>query len=157
MESLNYSGWFARCKSVKSTLETRGCSVNHLQPFYAVFMLLSLFLVADAGKLWRFALLVPSDYMWALLPDVIVVIISEVVVDVIKHAFITKFNEIPADVSDEEDASTSFFSLSFLFMYFSACQRSLDIHDEIKYWASCLDCILILCLLSVPLSSSLVN
>lgn len=41
----------------------------------------------------------PADYMWALLPDVIVVIISEVVVDVIKHAFITKFNEIPADVS----------------------------------------------------------
>lgn len=45
--------------------------------------------------------------MWALLPDVIVVIISEVVVDVIKHAFITKFNEIPADVSDEGDVSSS--------------------------------------------------
>lgn len=42
--------------------------------------------------------------MWALLPDVVVVIISEIVVDVIKHAFITKFNEIPADVSAEEDA-----------------------------------------------------
>lgn len=71
--------------------------------------------------------------MWALLPDVIVVIISEVVVDVIKHAFITKFNEIPADVSDEEDASTSFFLLTFIFMYFSVCQHSLDMHDEIKY------------------------
>lgn len=43
--------------------------------------------------------------MWALLPDVVVVIISEVVVDVIKHAFITKFNEIPADVSAEGDVS----------------------------------------------------
>lgn len=37
--------------------------------------------------------------MWALLPDVVMVLISEVVVDVIKHAFITKFNDIPADVS----------------------------------------------------------
>lgn len=45
--------------------------------------------------------------MWALLPDVIVVIISEVVVDVIKHAFITKFNEIPADVSDGGEVSSS--------------------------------------------------
>lgn len=52
-----------------------------------------------------FSSLVPSDYMWALLPDVVVVIISEVVVDVIKHAFITKFNEIPADVSAEGDVS----------------------------------------------------
>lgn len=52
-----------------------------------------------------FLLLVPSEYMWALLPDVVVVIISEVVVDVIKHAFITKFNEIPADVSAEGDVS----------------------------------------------------
>lgn len=40
--------------------------------------------------------------MWALLPDVVMVLISEVVVDVIKHAFITKFNDIPADVSAEQ-------------------------------------------------------
>lgn len=58
----------------------------------------------------RVTLLVPSDYMWALLPDVIVVIISEVVVDVIKHAFITKFNEIPADVSNKEVFSLLIFN-----------------------------------------------
>lgn len=41
----------------------------------------------------------PPDYLWVLLPDVFMVIISEVAVDVIKHAFITKFNDISADVS----------------------------------------------------------
>lgn len=36
--------------------------------------------------------------MWVLLPDVFMVVTSEVAVDIIKHAFITKFNDIPADV-----------------------------------------------------------
>lgn len=40
----------------------------------------------------------PPDYMWGLVPDVVMVIISEVAVDVVKHAFITKFNDISADV-----------------------------------------------------------
>lgn len=39
-----------------------------------------------------------ADYMWGLFPDVVMVIISEVAVDVVKHAFITKFNDISADV-----------------------------------------------------------
>lgn len=41
--------------------------------------------------------------MWVLLPDVFMVIISEVAVDVIKHAFITKFNDISADVRTQPD------------------------------------------------------
>ena len=44
-------------------------------------------------------LIVPTDHLWVLCPDVIMVIASEVAVDVIKHAFITKFNDISADVS----------------------------------------------------------
>lgn len=40
-----------------------------------------------------------SDHLWVLLPDVCMVIASEMTVDVVKHAFITKFNDIPADVS----------------------------------------------------------
>lgn len=39
------------------------------------------------------------DHLWVLLPDVLMVIASEVAVDVVKHAFITKFNDISADVS----------------------------------------------------------
>ncbi|XP_054595288.1 transmembrane anterior posterior transformation protein 1 homolog isoform X2 [Nothobranchius furzeri] len=48
------------------------------------------------------------DHLWALLPDVFMVVASEVVVDVIKHAFITKFNDIPADVYSEYRASLAF-------------------------------------------------
>lgn len=40
------------------------------------------------------------DHLWVLLPDVCMVIASEMAVDVVKHAFITKFNDIPADVSE---------------------------------------------------------
>ncbi|KAJ8014835.1 hypothetical protein DPEC_G00019880 [Dallia pectoralis] len=48
------------------------------------------------------------DHLWVLLPDVCMVIASEVAVDVIKHAFITKFNEITADVYSEYRASLAF-------------------------------------------------
>uniref|UniRef100_UPI0009B31465 transmembrane anterior posterior transformation protein 1 homolog n=1 Tax=Monopterus albus TaxID=43700 RepID=UPI0009B31465 len=41
-----------------------------------------------------------SDHLWVLFPDVIMVIASEVAVDVVKHAFITKFNDISADGRD---------------------------------------------------------
>ncbi|XP_016102749.1 transmembrane anterior posterior transformation protein 1 homolog [Sinocyclocheilus grahami] len=39
------------------------------------------------------------DHLWVLFPDVCMVIASETAVDVVKHAFITKFNDITADVS----------------------------------------------------------
>lgn len=39
-----------------------------------------------------------ADHLWVLLPDVFMVILSEVTVDIVKHAFITKFNDITADV-----------------------------------------------------------
>lgn len=39
------------------------------------------------------------DHLWVLFPDVAMVLASEIAVDVVKHAFITKFNDISADVS----------------------------------------------------------
>lgn len=39
-----------------------------------------------------------SEHLWVLFPDVFIVVTSEVAVDIIKHAFITKFNDITADV-----------------------------------------------------------
>uniref|UniRef100_A0A3P8V256 Transmembrane anterior posterior transformation 1b n=1 Tax=Cynoglossus semilaevis TaxID=244447 RepID=A0A3P8V256_CYNSE len=48
------------------------------------------------------------DHLWVLLPDVLMVIASEVAVDVVKHAFITKFNDISADVYGEYRASLAF-------------------------------------------------
>ncbi|XP_041839465.1 transmembrane anterior posterior transformation protein 1 homolog isoform X1 [Melanotaenia boesemani] len=48
------------------------------------------------------------DHLWVLFPDVVMVITSEVAVDVVKHAFITKFNDISADVYGEYRASLAF-------------------------------------------------
>ncbi|KAJ8000429.1 hypothetical protein DPEC_G00180040 [Dallia pectoralis] len=48
------------------------------------------------------------DHLWVLFPDVVMVIASEVTVDVVKHAFITKFNDITADVYREYRASLAF-------------------------------------------------
>ncbi|XP_026099827.1 transmembrane anterior posterior transformation protein 1 homolog [Carassius auratus] len=49
-----------------------------------------------------------SDHLWVLLPDVFMVIMSEVTVDIVKHAFITKFNDITAEVYSEYKASLAF-------------------------------------------------
>jgi len=43
-------------------------------------------------------LILLADHLWVLLPDVFMVIMSEIAVDIVKHAFITKFNDITADV-----------------------------------------------------------
>ncbi|XP_044273639.1 transmembrane anterior posterior transformation protein 1 homolog isoform X4 [Varanus komodoensis] len=48
------------------------------------------------------------DHLWVLFPDVCMVIASEVAVDIVKHAFITKFNDITADVYSEYRASLAF-------------------------------------------------
>lgn len=49
------------------------------------------------------ALFLSSDHLWVLFPDVFMVVTSEVAVDIIKHAFITKFNDITADVRTKPD------------------------------------------------------
>ncbi|XP_058526270.1 transmembrane anterior posterior transformation protein 1 homolog [Ochotona princeps] len=48
------------------------------------------------------------DHLWVLFPDVCMVVASEVAVDIVKHAFITKFNDITADVYSEYRASLAF-------------------------------------------------
>ncbi|XP_029446461.1 transmembrane anterior posterior transformation protein 1 homolog [Rhinatrema bivittatum] len=48
------------------------------------------------------------DHLWVLFPDVCMVIASEIAVDIVKHAFITKFNDITADVYCEYRASLAF-------------------------------------------------
>ncbi|MEJ1274555.1 transmembrane anterior posterior transformation 1 [Cricetulus griseus] len=47
-------------------------------------------------------------HLWVLFPDVCMVIASEIAVDIVKHAFITKFNDITADVYSEYRASLAF-------------------------------------------------
>uniref|UniRef100_A0A3B4AGR4 Uncharacterized protein n=1 Tax=Periophthalmus magnuspinnatus TaxID=409849 RepID=A0A3B4AGR4_9GOBI len=51
-------------------------------------------------------------HLWKLIPTIVMVVISEVAVDIIKHAFITKFNNIRAEVYSEYRASLAFDLLS---------------------------------------------
>lgn len=69
----------------------------------------------------------PPDYMWGLVPDVVMVIISEVAVDVVKHAFITKFNDISADVRTPTILTISrvcMNQLTFFFLSVHTCHVS---------------------------------
>lgn len=70
--------------SHNKTSNTAFSQTNYDVKNYTVFILPCLFVL---------------DHFWVLFPDVLMVITSEVAVDVVKHAFITKFNDISADVS----------------------------------------------------------
>jgi hypothetical protein len=50
------------------------------------------------------------DHLWVLFPDVCMVIASEIAVDIVKHAFITKFNDITADVGISSNSCSMFHS-----------------------------------------------
>ena len=52
----------------------------------------------DAFK-HNFVLFLFIEHVWVILPDAMIVFVAEIIVDWVKHAFILKFNEIPADVS----------------------------------------------------------
>lgn len=49
-----------------------------------------------------------SEQFFVLMPDCIIVLVVEVLIDWIKHAFITRFNEIPADVYTEYTISLAY-------------------------------------------------
>ena len=49
-----------------------------------------------------------SDRLWVLLPDCLIVLIAEMFVDWIKHAFITRFNELQLDVYRDYTTSLAY-------------------------------------------------
>ncbi|XP_065348068.1 protein TAPT1 homolog [Cloeon dipterum] len=49
-----------------------------------------------------------EERFWVLLPDCMVVLIAEVFVDWVKHAFITRFNELPVDVYRDYTTSLAY-------------------------------------------------
>ncbi|XP_074641533.1 transmembrane anterior posterior transformation protein 1 homolog [Tubulanus polymorphus] len=54
------------------------------------------------------------DHLWQLIPDILMVLLSEILVDWLKHAFIVKFNNLSADVYREYTISLA---------YDTACSR----------------------------------
>uniref|UniRef100_A0A8C6WYJ6 Transmembrane anterior posterior transformation 1a n=1 Tax=Neogobius melanostomus TaxID=47308 RepID=A0A8C6WYJ6_9GOBI len=51
-------------------------------------------------------------HLWKLIPVVVMVVVSEVAVDIVKHAFVTKFNNISAEVYSEYRTDLAFELLS---------------------------------------------
>lgn len=70
-----------------------------------------------------------SEQFWILLPDCILVLVSEIFVDWIKHAFISRFNELQPEIYKEYTISLAydvaktrqkyvrFFSYDIFFIY----------------------------------------
>ena len=80
------------------TLDTK--EFNNIGKVYVIF-LFEVLLPDDI-----FLLL--SDHLWVLIPDVLMVLFTEFLVDWVKHAFITKFNEIPFEVYREYTVSIAY-------------------------------------------------
>ena len=39
-----------------------------------------------------------AEHFWVLVPDMVLVMVAELLIDYVKHAFITKFNELQPEV-----------------------------------------------------------
>eukprot|EP00064_Thunnus_orientalis_P017823 superscaffoldBa00003895_g17909 len=77
------------------------------------------------------------DHLWVLFPDVVMVIASEVAVDVVKHAFITKFNDISADAytdySDSVSRRMGFIPLPLALLLIRVVTSSVKIQGSLSF------------------------
>uniref|UniRef100_A0A914C0A3 Uncharacterized protein n=1 Tax=Acrobeloides nanus TaxID=290746 RepID=A0A914C0A3_9BILA len=78
-------------KFAKPNLFQMSCS-DVRERFHTVILLLVVVLRNMTAVNWKL------DHLTEMVPDLVMVIIAELIVDWLKHAFITKFNEISADV-----------------------------------------------------------
>uniref|UniRef100_A0A5S6R3U6 Eukaryotic membrane protein n=1 Tax=Trichuris muris TaxID=70415 RepID=A0A5S6R3U6_TRIMR len=78
-------------KFAKNNLFQMACS-DVRERFHYVVLLLIIVTRNMSAVNWH------VEHFYEMLPDVLLVFIAEILVDWVKHAFITKFNEIPADV-----------------------------------------------------------
>lgn len=74
-----------------------------------------------------------AEKLWSLLYDCLWVLLSECVVDWIKHAFITRFNELPVDVYRDYSLSLAY-DVAQTRQHNVSIQRlkGLDVLSEIK-------------------------
>ncbi|CDW52697.1 transmembrane anterior posterior transformation [Trichuris trichiura] len=78
-------------KFAKNNLFQMACS-DVRERFHYVILLLIIVTRNMSAVNWHI------EHFYEMLPDVLLVFAAEILVDWVKHAFITKFNEIPADV-----------------------------------------------------------
>ncbi|CAD5113030.1 DgyrCDS2230 [Dimorphilus gyrociliatus] len=88
-------------KFEKNNLFQMACS--DVRERFHFLVLLSIVSVRNLTEFsWNF------EHLLDLIPDILMVLVSEIIVDGVKHAFITKFNEIPADVYTEYTTSLAY-------------------------------------------------
>uniref|UniRef100_A0ABI7YD01 Transmembrane anterior posterior transformation 1 n=1 Tax=Felis catus TaxID=9685 RepID=A0ABI7YD01_FELCA len=77
------------------------------------------------------------DHLWVLFPDVCMVIASETAVDIVKHAFITKFNDITADAytdySDSVARRMGFIPLPLAVLLIRVVTSSIKVQGILSY------------------------
>uniref|UniRef100_A0A8C6X3L1 Transmembrane anterior posterior transformation 1 n=1 Tax=Naja naja TaxID=35670 RepID=A0A8C6X3L1_NAJNA len=97
------------------------------------------------------------DHLWVLFPDVCMVIASEVAVDIVKHAFITKFNDITADAytdySDSVSRRMGFIPLPLAVLLIRVVTSSVKVQGVLSY-----SCVILFCcgLISLKVLNSIV-
>ncbi|KAM3716883.1 Protein TAPT1 [Dirofilaria immitis] len=88
-------------KFAKANLFQMSCS--DVRERFHIFTLLAVVVVRNMMAVnWK------CEHFVEMLPDLALVIIAEVIVDWLKHAFITKFNEIPAEVYQDFTITIAF-------------------------------------------------
>ncbi|VDO29656.1 Uncharacterized protein BM_BM3623 [Brugia malayi] len=88
-------------KFAKANLFQMSCS--DVRERFHIFTLLAVVVVRNMMAVnWKF------EHFMEMLPDLALVTIAEIIVDWLKHAFITKFNEIPAEVYQDFTITIAF-------------------------------------------------
>lgn len=85
----------------KNNLFQVSCS-DVRERFHLVILLFIVVLQTMKEYSWK------SDRFWVLLPDCMMVLIAEIFVDWVKHAFITRFNELQVDVYRDYTTSLAY-------------------------------------------------
>lgn len=85
----------------KNNLFQLSCS-DVRERFHLIILLLVVVVQTMKEYSWK------EERFWVLLPDCIMVLLAEITVDSLKHAFVTRFNEIPATIYSEYTLSLAY-------------------------------------------------
>jgi len=88
-------------KFEKNNLFQMSCS-DVRERFHYCILLLTVIIQTMKEYSWK------EDRFWILLPDCLMVLFSEILVDWVKHAFITRFNELPTEVYQQYTVSLAY-------------------------------------------------
>ncbi|XP_046449502.1 protein TAPT1 homolog [Daphnia pulex] len=85
----------------KNNLFQLSCS-DVRERFHLSILLLVVVIQTMREYMWK------EERFWVLIPDCLMVILAEVIVDWVKHAFITRFNDIPSNIYQEFTLSLAY-------------------------------------------------